>query len=450
MGGGLDPDAGDGEERPSALPIITENDAIRPVIGMAWRQSNWQAKAETWTRFGAAMGDAPLMVVDDPYREQVTLKPIHPDTLAWYDRDDYGNCRGYTLVEARPHPDAALNLGFPTLATYTEECIRVGQSVQFTTYLNNEPYDWRYYPEGTPEAQRVGPTWVEPYGFVPLVLAQHRDLGLGWGMAEMHPTLPKIHELDDLASKLDDAVRKTVDPRWFISGVQEDESLDFTADEDEDVDEDGTAARRSIDALFARDPGAKAMALVAQLNIADTSARIAAILAGIERDHPELVSDLAGINASGKARRVAQERVEALVIMRRVNYDNALACAHKMLISIGAMKRYPGYEGFDEGSYERGELDHSIGNRPVFTVDVMDEIEESKARADTFKVLVDGGMPMPDAAEEAGFSPDRVKKLVKAQADAEAQARELAKQTVVAMPGSANADQGSAPNEAAA
>jgi hypothetical protein len=34
--------------RPSALPIVTENEAIRAPIAQVWRDSNWQAKKEIW------------------------------------------------------------------------------------------------------------------------------------------------------------------------------------------------------------------------------------------------------------------------------------------------------------------------------------------------------------------------------------------------------------------
>ena len=57
-GGMLDPEAGDGTEEPTALPIITENPNIRPVIADIWRWSNWQIKKDLFTLQGAVMGDA--------------------------------------------------------------------------------------------------------------------------------------------------------------------------------------------------------------------------------------------------------------------------------------------------------------------------------------------------------------------------------------------------------
>jgi hypothetical protein len=350
------------------------------------------------------------MIVDDPYRQVVLFKPIHPDSLAWFDRDDYGNCRGYVIQEARPNPEVALNYGLPTMSVYTEECVKVGQSVRYTTYLDGEPYDWRDYPDATPVSRRFGASWVEEYGFVPLVLAQHRDIGLGWGMAEMYPTLCKIHELDDVGSKLDDGIRKNVDPRYLFSGVAPGETLSFGDSTDPDVD--GSAQRNALDGLRATDPNAKAQSLIAYLDVTATTNRIKMILENIEREHPELSSDMAGQNASGKARRIAQERVEALVIQRRVSYDDALVRAQSMAISIGAIKGYPGYEAFDAGSYDRGDLEHSIGDRPVFAMDELDRIEQSTGRSLVLKTLTDAGVPLAEAMEIAGYNPDIIARSV--------------------------------------
>jgi len=61
--------------------------------------------------------------------------------------------------------------------------------------------------------------WSEPYGFVPLVLTQHINVGMDWGWSEFHASLSKFREVDDLASKLDDQIRKTVDAKWAVIGM---------------------------------------------------------------------------------------------------------------------------------------------------------------------------------------------------------------------------------------
>lgn len=423
MGGILDPDAGDGKARPSCLPIITANEAIRPALTQIWRDSNWQSYKDVWTLNGASMGDAPMLIVDDPYRQSVYFKPIHPGTVRECERDDYGNVKGYVLEETRVHPDADRINGDSRTAIYSEECRKVGGRIVYTTYLDHEPHDWRYYHDGY-RGRVFGPTWTEDYDFVPMVIVQHRNRGLGWGWSELQPSKSKLQELDDMASKFNDGFRTNTKPRWFLAGIDPETRLDFTSEDDDSEDSDpDTIDRNSEDSIKAKDPGARPWPMVAALDVAGGTAHLASILAAIEKDHPELTASEAGLNASGTARRIAQQRLEASVVQRRAGYDDGLVRAHKMAISIGAIKEYPGLEGFDEGSFLRGELDHSIGDRPVFAVDEMDRLEESQARATVYKTLVDGGMPIGDAADEAGYPPERVEKLVKAQMDAEAKAK---------------------------
>ena len=57
-GGTLDFEAGTGEGgNATAIPIITDNDKIRPAIGQVWRWSNWQTFKGICSLHGAVMGD---------------------------------------------------------------------------------------------------------------------------------------------------------------------------------------------------------------------------------------------------------------------------------------------------------------------------------------------------------------------------------------------------------
>ncbi len=117
--------------------------------------------------------------------------------------------------------------------------------------------------------------------------------------------------------------------------------------------------------------------------------------------------------ASGRARRIARERIEARVVARRAGYDDALVRAQMMAISIGGMKGYEGYEAFNAESYANGELAHSIGDRPVFAVDTMDHIEEGQARANVLASLTASGVPVVAAMELAGYPPKRSRRSKK-------------------------------------
>lgn len=482
MGGALDPDAGDGVERSSALPIVitreddnSENaDAVREGIAQVWRDSNWQARKETYTRFGAVCGDVALMIEDDVDREKVCIRPIHPRSLRYVERDSYGNVKGYIIQELRYDPrQPEVNLLNPILVMYAERCTRQGDSVVYQTYLNGEPYDWHDYPYETPEIDRNRWEWSEAYGFVPMVVVQHRDMGLGWGWSELHASISKLHELDDLASRLSDWIAKNVESAWFIAGVAppgtntpptpgmpfvtnaSNELIISGGPGDRDADRAGRDDGDGIDAgknrlptIYAPDPKATATPLVAPLNVADVSAHILTILKELERDHPELQADMATASgdASGRALRVARERVEAMVVQRRQNYDDALVRAQKMALSIGGQKGYPGYESFGEGAFEAGLLDHAIGQRPVFAVDEMDDLEVKQARANVLAVLVKSLMPIDVAMEQAGYAAEVVDAVKKSQEKAakvaaEQLAAQQAHQVKMAARGAANGRQ---------
>lgn len=364
-GGALDPEAGDGGETPSTLPILTVNPALRPAIAKLWRWSNWQINKDTVSLYGSTLGDAGLMVVDDLERQKVYLKFIHPGTIADVDLDDWNNVKAYIIEEEREDPGNKNKT-----VTYREEVSREGDSVIYRTYLNEDLYGWHGQP----------PEWEEPYGFIPLVLIQHNNVGLDWGWSEIHALRSKIHEVDDLASKLSDQIRKMVEAPWLFAGVDPPTSTPTTTE----TALTGSAAvrrpqpgREEMSSLYAPRPEASATPLVANLDIAAVAGYINDILAEIERELPELQKDIwtASGDASGRALRIARQRVETKVRQRRPNYDDALVRAQQMAIAIGGLRGYEGFDDFDLESFDRGDLDHSIGPRPVFANDPLDELE---------------------------------------------------------------------------
>lgn len=430
LGGSLDPLAGDGVSRSSALPIITENEAIRAPIAQVWRDSNWQAKKEIWARFGAVMGDSAVMVVDDPVKAKVQLRVVDPRTLRDVSRDSFGNVLAYIIEEQRPDPETRLVTGLPAYAIYTEACERVGETIRYATYRNGLPYDWRAYPEGDRAAGTVT-EWTEDYGFVPLVFVQHRDVGLGWGWGELQPSISKLHEVDDLASKLDDWIRITVDCPWLLTGCSPpnpNSPATSNALVIVDDDDDTPKGRERIPTLYSNDKDTKAHPLIAPLDVAAVSKHLASMLAGLYDDHPELLADDIGANASGEARKVAREKVEATVVQRRSGYDDAMVRANQMFLSVGGMKGYPGFGGITAESYSRGELDHSIGPRPVFAIDREARLRESLARAQVLKTLTDAGVSRESAMRQAGWSDEEIAAEVKAKEQEESRLFEMIKQ----------------------
>jgi hypothetical protein len=445
MGGRLDPKAGDGSIVPTAIPIKISDEAgkqssagpgggaqsgepepdraswLRPAIARLWQDSNWQATKDIWTRFGAVLGDVALVAHDDARRRKVYLRVVHPRTIQNLQKDPQGNVKGYTLAYMRDDPSDINPLGATRQCLYQEVADRVGGSLRYRTFKDGEPWDWEDYPDEDDRPSDPVVEWTEPYDFVPMVFTQHRDMGLGWGWSELQADLSKLLELDDVAAKTSDYVRKVVDAPWLITGAAADQvTVKYVLGDDEDADTEFGRSRTPM--VFCVNPQAKAQALIAPLSISEASGYVMRILAELERDHPELSGDVATSSgdASGRALRVAREKLEASVVARRAAYDDGLIRIIQMALTIGRIKNYPGYEDIPERAYQASLLAFTVGERPVFNLNVMDRIEEQQAkanvdaaRASTLSTLRQSGVALSSAMRLAGYSEVEIDDAVK-------------------------------------
>lgn len=438
LGGALDPEAGDGKRTPSALPILTDNSALRPAIARLWRDSNWGALKPIWTRYGAGLGDVGLQVIDDPVRERVYLKVVHPASIRDVELDTWGNVKAYVIEELRPDPAHAMDRFVVNparevpMVRYTEIAMRDDDDVVYQTFRDGRPFDW----SGGDQ-----PEWAEPYGFVPLVLTQHLDVGLDFGWSELHAGLAKFREVDDQASKLSDQVRKMVDAPWLFTGITAPANTPKTKSATQ-----GEGGRQELPALYGPS-GADAKPLVAPLSIGEVAERTKDLIAELERDYPELQMDIwAAGNVSGRALRVARQRVTTKIQGRRTGYDASLVKAHQMAVAIGGMRGYEGYQGFSLDSYAGGQLDHQIGERPVFDADPLDDIEIEAEFWGAAKAAKDADYPLELFLEDRGWEQGRIKRYLDAKAARQAEAQQLAVQqgqpgTVAGRPTSDSAQQ---------
>ncbi|HRF49094.1 MAG TPA: phage portal protein [Anaerolineales bacterium] len=384
-----------------ALPIITDSDAVREAIAYLYHESNLQSAKDVMALRGAVFGDVALRVVDEV--DKVYIECLNPANIADVDLDARGYVKAYRYVEVRTDPDDPDGL---TKAVYSETAERGdGDSVVYRTYKDDQPYSWS---EDQPEE------WEEPYGFIPLVMVQHRNVGLKWGWSEAHKTVSKIREADDLASKLSDQIRKSVDAPWLLAGVPKpDEKPTMVGDRGKvarSTENTDKQVRQDVPIIYAPE-GAQPHAMVAPLDISATVEHIREVLSDIERDHPELKLMVlrASGTTSGAALRTAQEPVEVVVNQRRTAYDDGLRRAMQMAMSIGGHRGI--FKGFGLDSYRRGDLDFSIGERPVFGVSEQDKSETDLALANTAKAMMGIGYA-PDAyLRDRGWSEERIQTL---------------------------------------
>lgn len=440
MGGPLDAEAG----AMGAIPIelgsgakVRQGQALRLAIATLWRSSNWAVQKNVWTRYGCVMGDTGLKIVDDPLRGMVRLEVVHPSTLLRVERDAQNFVKGYTIEEDRPDPRPAAVRGRDVrpdhLVCYREVATRDGDDVVYQTYLNNMPYAWN----------EVAAEWREPYGFVPLVVTQHLNVGMGWGWPELHAGRPKVQELDDVASKFDDQIRKIVDAPWLFAGVKNPNDTPTpartgTSGQPTPPMTNREAGRQELPALYATDPNAKPHPLVAPLDLPGVMGQIEGLIKELERDYPELALDVIARNASdasGRALRVAREPVETKVVERRSTYDADIVRAQQMGVAIGGFRGYEGYQGFGLDSYTAGTLDHQVAPRPVFAIDPIDELGQQQQFWIVAGLAEKEGMPIDMYLADAGWDQQRIDRVLAEKARRQAEALTLAQAAAQPAPG---------------
>ena len=388
---------------PLVFPDGVNDEDLFAAIMQIWKWSNWEVKKDIVPLYGSVMGDVGILIVDDTLHEKVFFDIVHPGNIAAVELDAMGNVKGYVIEEERPDPRAITDRA----VTYTEIVTRGGgDKVDYTTLLNGSPYPWN-----------KTASWSKPYGFVPMVLIQHNNTGLEWGWSEIHPGQSKFREVDDVASKLNDHIRKLVDSVWVFFGVSKPEISPTTAE----TSLTGTAAvkrpqpgREEVPAIYGPE-GGSAQPLVADVDIEAVTGQIDAIIKEIERDYPELglhaKLDEAGGTISGRMLRLARQPAETKVNQRRPGYYDALTRAQQMAVAIAGFNKYDGFSGFGLDSFGRGLLDHSIGQMPIFAVDPLDALELSKETATIIKLFTDAGAGIEQAAIQAGLTEDEAAAL---------------------------------------
>lgn len=431
--GPLDLDAGDGtdKERPTSIPIVVDDETLRPIIAQIFRLSVWQANKECYARDCAAKGDVFLQVVDNAVKEQAYIIIRDPATVYDVEKDDQGNIRGYTIIERRVDPDSPVNdYGLATqYATYIEVCTR-GENpanpdtITYRTFKDrvsrNEDGTWETY-----DWDGFGGEWTRNYGFVPMVHVQFKNVGKGFGWNIYQGSFDKLIAIDDVASKINDQIRKLTDPPVAYPGGSP-ENVKQLAEYDE---WNGKYDRESSRMVFVP-AECTPSPIVADMDIADATAYLQSLSDELAEDYPILRFGDVSPDASGKARQMERGRVESEVYDIRANLDAGFVSALQMTISIMAQFQYPGPEGLpikiDVDAYKQNKMGIKIGNRPVFAVSDDDKLDQEKKRSDIFAVLVGKGMPFEWAAKKAGWSDEDVAEMVKAKdaADAETQRRE--------------------------
>jgi hypothetical protein len=384
LGGSLSSAEGQG-----AIPLVGGSDELYTAVDRLWRDSNWSVNKDVLALWGTILGDAALEVVPDLSRGKIYLRLLHPSRLEDVVLDSYGHVKSFT--ESYDRSD---DLTDGKTATYTRRVSRDGDLVVTETYKNSAPYAW---PEHVDEDGQPMSGWEEPWGFVPLVTIQHRNVGGDWGWSELQPSLEKFREVDEQASLISDAVRKQQNQALFAPGASSDQPITLRNE------------RNTTPILYHPNPNQRLEPVEIPLNIGAAIQHLTGLLGRLEGDFPELEFEKTRLSGqvSGVALEVAQAPAVTKIRQRRVGYDAALVRAHQMALAIGGELDFDGYEEFDLNSYDAGDLEHRIGERDVFETSRTQQAENERIfwegmRAASFSSGID------EYLRRAGYSDEEI------------------------------------------
>lgn len=379
-----------------AIPIAEADDKTQKAIKRLWRDSAWGRQKSVFVRSGSMLGDAVIKLVTDYENERIIMQPIHPGKIADIERDDAGQIKTAVIsYERSDNPRIFYEKGRlmsdeeSDIYTYTELIERDW----VTTFKDDEEY-----PFYTNAAGKKVSRYRNKYGFVPLSVGPHMDIGLTYGANSFFNSVRKIDELNDLASLIDDAIRRNVDNVYFFAGVTGKSSL--RSPEGRERDE--------VLALYAKDANAKAQSLSPQLDIKSALEALVELQGEIEKDNPILafptirsqVRDVSGI-----AVQVLYSDAAGVFADAGENYDDILVQAHKMGFAMGAVEGWDDYESFADDTFliSNDTGHHSILARPV----VKDEISEH----DKVNFLIQSNAPQDMTWQALGYDDDQIEEF---------------------------------------
>jgi len=332
-----------------ALPITPQtetdagNDQLVEAIKQVLKWSNFGKNKTLYPRTAAKLGDVFLKVVDDRQREKVRFEVLHPGKVKWCNFDPVGNITEVWIEYQRTDPTTDVKYKYSEFIN----------KEMFATYRDGKPY--AYYENMFGEMVNE---WPNEYGFVPLFLCAFSETDMYYGMTSFHSSIPKIHELNDAASIVNDAARMKVQQLLARSGA---DSATLNA-----ANQSNASNRDEMPMLFLPKE-ASINPVSPTLELGDAIVNVDKILAEVERDMPELA--MYRIREQGELSGVAIRSMygDAVSKFTEANgqFDHTLKSAIQACISIGGMRGYDGFEPFSLDSYDRGDLEFMIKERDI-------------------------------------------------------------------------------------
>jgi hypothetical protein len=348
-----------------AVPIVTDNEALIDALRQVMIWTRWGETKSLYVQWGALLGDVILKVIDDREKQKVRMEVVHPSRIREAEFDAVGNVTSavieYMKYDApkvenfRPTSGGGIDTRNSTQwYTYTE----IITKDSFKTFKNGKPF--AYFSDAS---GKLVDSWDNEYGFVPLVVAGHAASGLTWNKNSFYNCIGKINAINDLASQLNDNARVVMAPVLYGAGLSAQKKIDVAAEE------------RDQYRIIYGPENTSLTPIVAPIDQTGALQNIASMLEELERDLPELALQNIrnGSHLTGPGIRAAYSDAIGRITEARGRYDQAQVRALQMAVSIGGYNGYESFKGFSLDSYDAGDLQFYIKDRPV----IADELGKS-------------------------------------------------------------------------
>lgn len=341
-----------------SIPVDGADPALIAAISQVLKWSNFGQNKSDLVRTGGRYGDVFLKAIDERDKLRVRLEVLDPRKVADVQFDSVDNITAIRIEYMKM--DAGSNKPYLYTELITKE--------KFQTFKDGEPFAFYLDFDGTPLAE-----WENDYGFVPVRHIKHQSAtGVRFGATSFSNSLRKIDELNDLASLVHDSIRKNVNAVWAGAGNFQLKQKGAASDDNK---VENPQEKRDEQPIIRFPEGTQFTPLVLPLDIEGAIHMIAEQVKEIERDMPQLtlqnIRDQGG-NISGVTVRNLYGDASDALIETQGNYDAGVVAGIQMGISIGGLRGYDGFGGFNLDSYDAGRLMFTLKPRPVFP----DEIDK--------------------------------------------------------------------------
>jgi len=357
----------------TAIPFADDTDpALLDAVAQLWQWSNWQSGKGIFVRYGAALGDVAVEVMDDPARGKVYTEIIWPQYIDDIELSPQGNVKSYA-IEYDFYDDSSTRR-----RTYRKEV----DAERIATYLDGNLHAY---------SEDMDPEYDNPYGFAPLVWCKHSDSGGKFGQPAIR-NIAAVDELNSLASHMLDQDHKIMEAPILIAGENFAGFGTQTKGGSTHDEINETRGREKINILTSA-PGASMETM--QLPEGEAMARVQWLADEIEKTHPELtlyqrMREQSNVTGPGAERMSGDTAM--YVMDARGNYDTQSVKLFQMAVAIAGWRASNGDWGpsldpqqekfapFDLTSYQRGELDLQILPRPIIPMTPKEEVEYERMK----------------------------------------------------------------------